>query len=53
MKVLVDFRIYGMPVERLEVIASGLSFVMSTFPLLSVKKRKKKKKIQRKRRKKR
>ena len=38
-----------MSVERLEVAASGLSFVMGTFPLLSVKRRKKKKKIQRKR----
>ena len=28
------FRIYGMSVERLEVAASGLSFVMSTFPVL-------------------
>jgi hypothetical protein len=41
-----------MALERLEVAASGLSFVMSTFPLLSNKKRKKKKKRQRKRRKK-
>ena len=28
------FRIYGMSVERLEVAASGLSLVMSTFPVL-------------------
>jgi hypothetical protein len=42
-----------MSIERLEVAASGLSFVMSAFPLFSVKKRKKKKEIQRKRRKKR
>jgi len=40
-----------MSLERLEVAASGLSFVMSTFPL-SIKKRKKKKKRQRKLRKK-
>ncbi len=32
------FLIYGMSLERLEVVASGLSFVMSSFPLLSVKK---------------
>jgi hypothetical protein len=41
-----------MALERLEVAASGLSFVMNTYPLLSVPKRKKMKEIQRKRRKK-
>ena len=38
---------------RLEVAASGLSLVMSTFPVLIGPKGKKRKKIQRKRRKKR
>ena len=36
------FRIYGISLERLEVAASGLSFVMSTFPLLSIKKKEEK-----------
>ena len=35
---LLGFRIYGMSLERLEVAASGLSFVMTTFPLLSIEK---------------
>ena len=42
-----------MSVERLEVAASGLSFVMGTFPVLIVQKRKKRNKILRKRMKKR
>jgi len=35
------FRIYGISVERLEVAASGLSFVTTTFPLLSIEKQRK------------
>ncbi len=55
MKVLVGVRIYGVSVERLEVAASGLSLVMSTFPfpVLIGQERKKRNQIQRKRRKKR
>ncbi len=39
---MLGFRIYGMSVERLEVAASGLSFVMNTYPLLSNKKKEEK-----------
>ena len=38
------FRIYGMSLERLEVAASGLSFVMSIFPLSINKKEEKEEK---------
>jgi len=38
-----------MSLERLEVAASGLSFVISTFPLSIKKKKKKKKKKKRQR----